>query len=80
MYKILKKLQLVEEGGCASKTSELHHFSLPSSWWLSLQIFGVNNLLITRRLSDAIFNIFADKFQDDRLIDWENLLNRTVCG
>ena len=65
----MKWLQLGEEGGCASKTSELHHFTLPSSRWLSLQIFSDNNLLTARWVSDAIF---ADKFQDDRLIDWEN--------
>ena len=76
----MKWLQLGEEGGCASKTSELHHFTLPSSWWLSLQIFGVNNLLTARWVSDAIFDTFGDKFQDDWLIDWENFENRTVYG
>ena len=33
-WNILRWLQFGEEGGCASKTSELHHFTLPSSRWV----------------------------------------------
>ena len=32
------------------------------------KLFFFNPSLAARRLSDAIFDIFADKFQDDRLI------------